>query len=333
MKVKDGARAILLSASVVVLIAGVRFASPFLVPFLLATFLAIATSPLVARLRRAGAPRLVAVSLGLLADVAILGGLVALVARALRNLSRSLPIYEQRTRYALGLLSDWLNEQGFAFTLEALQQLDPGAVVSVLSSVLQGTVATLFRGLLVLILVGFMLLEAPGIKAKLVRGGAVVASLETTTARVRTYVLVKTVTSLITGVLAGTLCYLLDVDLPVLWGLLAYLLNYIPTFGSIIAAVPPTLVAFMSLGAGPASLVAAGYIVINILIGTITEPRWMGRALGISPLAVLLSMLCWGLLLGPAGALLSAPLTMLTRDWLLATRDLRWAGELLGDDT
>jgi len=150
--------------------------------------------------------------------------------------------------------------------------------------------------------------------------------------RVRTYLVVKTATSLATGLLAGALCFGAGLDFPMLWGLLAYLLNYIPTIGSIIAAIPAVALALLQLGVGWAAGIALSYLAINTLIGTALEPRFMGQALGLRPLVVLLSMLFWALLLGPVGALCSAPLTMLARDWLLHTRDLKWFGELLGDD-
>jgi predicted PurR-regulated permease PerM len=327
---RDGARAVLLGASAVVWVVGVRLAAPFLVPFLLATFFAIATYPLVVFLRERGAARLVAVAAGVATNVAVLTVLGLVVARALRNLARRLPVYEEHLRHGLQLVESFLAEHGFEFTLATLQsEVDPGAVVGFVSRIVQGTASTLSQGVLVLIIVGFMLVEAPRIHARVIRAQPLHGGAALTTRRVRTYLLVKTVTSLITGVLAGTLCWVLGVDLPVLWGLVAYLLNYIPTIGSIIAALPPVAAALLARGPGSAAAVAVGYIVINLLIGTITEPRWMGRALGLSPLVVLLSMLVWGLLLGPVGALLSAPLTMITRDWLLTTHDLRWAGELL----
>jgi predicted PurR-regulated permease PerM len=141
---------------------------------------------------------------------------------------------------------------------------------------------------------------------------------------------VKTGTSALTGLIVALLCWSCGVDLPVLWGLLAFLLNYIPNIGSVIAAVPPVLLALVQHGPGVAMGVAAGYLAVNFTVGNMLEPRLMGRALGLSPLVVFLSMLVWGWMLGPVGALFSAPLTMILKHWLAHTPDLTWIAVLLG---
>ena len=135
---------------------------------------------------------------------------------------------------------------------------------------------------------------------------------------------------MVTGVLCGAWVAICGVDFPILWGLLAFFLNYIPTLGMFIATVPPVVVALIQLGPGSALLVLAGYLVLNFTLGNFVEPRVMGRALGLSPLVVILSMVFWGLLWGPVGALLAVPLTMVFKILLASTEDLRWAAVLLG---
>lgn len=331
---RDGARAVLLAASSVVLFTGIRFAAPFLVPFLLAVFLAIATTPLVTGLQSWRWPRTVAVSVGLLVDLLLLTGLGALVARALRSLAIRLPDYQPQFMLLAERSARWLSELGFEVTLRSLRaQLDPEEVVATVTTLLQSTAGILARIVLVIIIVAFLLFEAPTMQRTLDRTFPQSADEKRdSTGRVRRYLVVKTATSLATGFLAGSLCFGVGVDFPMLWGLLAYLLNYIPTIGSIIAALPPVALGLVQLGVGPAAAIAIGYIVTNLLIGTILEPRIMGQALGLRPLIVLLSMLFWGFLLGPVGALFSAPLTMIARDWLMQTHDLQWLGLLLGED-
>jgi predicted PurR-regulated permease PerM len=119
-------------------------------------------------------------------------------------------------------------------------------------------------------------------------------------------------------------------DFPVLLGLIAFLMNYIPTVGSIIAAIPAVLLSLILVGtAGHAVLVTLGYVVVNTLFGNILEPNLMGRRLGLSTLVVILSLLFWGWAWGPLGALLSVPLTVVVKIWLENTHDLKWVAILL----
>jgi predicted PurR-regulated permease PerM len=130
--------------------------------------------------------------------------------------------------------------------------------------------------------------------------------------------------------LAGGLCAVVGVDFPVLWGVLAFFLNYVPNIGSIVAAIPPTLLALLGLGGGASFAILTGYVVINNVLGNIVEPRVMGQGLGLSPFAVLLSLVFWGWVLGPIGMLLSIPLTMAVKIAMESGDQTRWIAVLLG---
>ena len=121
----------------------------------------------------------------------------------------------------------------------------------------------------------------------------------------------------------------MKVDYPLLWGLLAFLLNYIPNLGSIIAAVPTVLLTLVQLGWSAALIVFAGYSVVNVVIGSFIEPRFMGKGLGLSTLVVFLSLVFWGWVLGPVGMLLSVPLTMTLKIALESSEENRWLAKLL----
>ena len=127
--------------------------------------------------------------------------------------------------------------------------------------------------------------------------------------------------------------WIIGVDFPALWGLLAFLLNYVPTIGSLIAAAPPVLLALVQLGAWHAAAVAAVFAVTNVGFGNVVEPRFMGRGLGLSTLVVFLSLVFWGFLLGPVGMLLSVPLTMTAKIALEANPGTTWLALLLGPAT
>jgi predicted PurR-regulated permease PerM len=147
---------------------------------------------------------------------------------------------------------------------------------------------------------------------------------------VQTYLSIKTVVSLTTGVVLGAWAWVMQLDFPILLGMTAFLLNYIPTVGSIIAAVPAILLSLILFGDfGHALLVTLGYVVVNTLFGNILEPSLMGRRLGLSTLVVILSLLFWGWAWCPLGALLSVPLTVIVKIWLENTTDLRWVAVLI----
>jgi AI-2 transport protein TqsA len=192
-------------------------------------------------------------------------------------------------------------------------------------------VSTLF---LVLVISAFIQLEAAMYRRKLARAFGGQGTVRTTVAAlhdVQRYLAVKVATSLANGVLLGLWCWLWGVDSPLLWGVLAFVLNFIPVVGSIIAAIPPLLLSMADGGIGPTIGVGAGYLVVNIVVDEILEPRIMGRALGLSPLVILMAMLLWGFVLGPVGALLSIPLTMVVKILFEHDPELRRLALLMGD--
>ena len=126
--------------------------------------------------------------------------------------------------------------------------------------------------------------------------------------------------------------YILGVDFPVLWGFLAFLLNYVPSVGSSIAAVPAVLLALVQLGIGPAVLATAGFMAVNFILDNVIETRLMGRRLGLSTLVVFLSLVFWGSLLGPIGMVLCIPLTMTLKFACENNASARWIAVLLGPE-
>jgi predicted PurR-regulated permease PerM len=187
---------------------------------------------------------------------------------------------------------------------------------------------------LIFILAIFLLLEAGTLTAKMAaafgEGHVHLETFRQLFEDINRYLVIKTWISLLTGLLAGVLCAAAGVDFPVLWGVLAFVLNYVPNIGSIVAAIPPTLLALLRLGSGASLAVAAGYVVINTVLGNMVEPRVMGNGLGLSPFVVLLSLVFWGWVLGPIGMLLSVPLTMAVKIATESSDQTRWIAVLLG---
>jgi predicted PurR-regulated permease PerM len=187
--------------------------------------------------------------------------------------------------------------------------------------------------LLIFFTVVFLLVEASTIPTKI---RAILSDPDTTLERlseflsaVKQYLVIKSLTSLITGVIVTAWLFFLGVDFAVLWGSIAFFMNFVPYVGSIIAAVPVVFLAFLDAGVQDALLVAVGFLAINLVVGNLIEPRFMGRGLGLSTLVVFVSLIFWGWVFGPVGMFLSAPLTMLVKIALENDPRSRWIAILL----
>lgn len=331
-------RILVATASMVVVVAGMRAAAPILVPFLLAIFVAVISAPIYLALQRRGVPPVVALLLMVLMLVAIgfLG--LGIVRSSLTGFSESLPKYQARLQEQTSLVWEWLEAKGIERPGDAISEaINPQSVMSYLgtaTSALSGVLSNVF---LILLVVIFILLEATVFPAK-VRALPGVSDtdwgrLERVVDEVRRYMSLKTLVSVLTGVLVTVWMWWLGVDYPILLGLLAFLLNYIPNIGSILAGIPGVLLAFVEFGVGSAAMAAVGYLVINTVVGNVIEPRLMGRELGLSPLVILISMIFWGWVLGPVGMLLSVPLTMTVKVAMESSRETRWVALLMGSAT
>ena len=215
------------------------------------------------------------------------------------------------------------------------QILDAQAGIGMIQTLLSQMGSILKNGFLIYLTTIFILLEAsilPGkIKASMKNNAQAFDNMAGIADNVKKYLAMKTIISLGTGVLITIWLTILGVKYPVVWGLTAFLLNFVPNIGSIIAAIPACILAFLQpeLGLGTLALTAMGYLLVNIVIGNLIEPRVMGQRLGLSTLVVFLSLVFWGWVLGPVGMLLSVPLTMAVKIVLQSHPDTRKLAILL----
>lgn len=322
-------------ASLVIIIAGLKNAQDLVVPFLLAGFIAILCLPTLSWLEKRNLPT--ALNIFLVISAALATGLLLaiFIGSSLHDFSRTLPTYQARLHEETRALFLWLNQRGVDISPHLmLDYFDPSAAMKIAANTLSGLGAVLTDGFLILLTVIFILFEASAMPKKL---HLALANPEQSfkqfsriTHSVQGYLVIKSAVSLLTGITVTLWLIVLDVDYPALWGLLAFLLNYVPNIGSIIAAVPALLLGLIQHGPLTALLVATGYLVVNVVVGNVIEPRYMGKQLGLSPLVVLLSLIIWGWVLGPVGMLLSVPLTMIVKIAFETTEELRWIAILLG---
>ncbi len=339
MKSKQGlsnwTRFMVVSACFVILVAGIRVAAPMLVPFLLSIFIVIICAPLLFWLQKKGVPDVLAILSILIGVIVLFVLLAALVGTSLNDFTRDLPEYQRRLTGETAGLITWLKAHGVEISSQtATDLINPAKVMQMTAQIFSGLSGALANGFLILLTVVFIMLEASGLPRKLQLAldnpDTTLEGFSRFTVSVNRYIGIKTIFSLVTGILIWLWLVILGVKHAILWGLLAFLLNYVPNIGSIIAAIPAVLLALVQLGVTAALLTAAGYATVNIVVGSIIEPRFMGRGLGLSTLVVFLSLVFWGWALGMVGMLLSVPLTMIFKIALESSAETRWIAIMLG---
>jgi|AMFO01.1.fsa_nt_gi Predicted permease len=327
-------KALVMAAAVVVIIAGLRAAQAILVQFLIAVFLAVLCSPVVVWLRRHRVPTIVGVILMVIVLMGVIGGFAALLGTSVNQFTAAIPRYQSRFNGLADSVAGWLAAHRIDVSGTSFFKLvKPGSLLGMLGGTLKGLVAALSNTAVVLLIMVFILLDIGGLPARLraALGGKSgdMERFERMSAQIQQYLGIKTLTSLLTGILIGTWLAILGVDFALLWGVLAFLLNYVPNIGSVIAAIPAVFLALIQLGLGRALAAAIGFLVVNMLIGNFLEPGLMGRRLGLSTLVVFLSLVFWGWVWGPVGMLLSVPLTMIVKISLENSEELRWVAILM----
>ena len=323
-------------ASFVVVLAGMRFAAAIVEPLLLSVFIAILLAPAQSWLMMRGIRHAWALTLVITAMLGLVFLVVAALGNSTQDFVRNLPEYSERLGQMSQRLTMWISGFGVEISRDSITQyLDLGAAIGVVGRLISGTQGALANGFFILITVILILAELPSIPNKWRLASPEAASslrrFDAVAKKINRYMALKAGISLFTG-LTVTLCLLvIGVDFPVLWGLLAFFLNFIPTIGSILAAIPAVLLAIVQLGIGAGAATASVYMVINVVIGNFIEPRYMGQQLGLSTLVVFLSLVFWGWLLGSVGMVLSVPLTIAGKIALEAHPDTKWIAILLSD--
>jgi len=325
------------AAAVVVILWGISRTQPVLVTLLVSVFLAALASPAVLWLHRKRLPLLAAVALVMGGMVLALVATGVVVGASMNGFQAALPRYQVRFHEQAAALTQFLAAKGIAPSGDALlKYVDPGSLLNGAAGLLLRMGSALSNSVLVLLTTTFILLEVPSFPVKLraVLGDPARAFPRFTAflAGMKRYMVIKTVISLATGLLISLWLWILGVDFPVLWGFLAFLMNYVPSIGSTLAGLPAVLLALLQFGTGKAVLVGAGYVAVNFVLDFAIETPWMGRKLGLSTLVVFLSLLFWGGLLGPIGALLCVPLSMTLRFALESSDSTRWVAVLLGPE-
>ncbi|MDQ6978086.1 MAG: AI-2E family transporter [Ghiorsea sp.] len=334
--VSRGEHILLITACIVIIIAGMKLAAPLLVPILLSAFVAIICLPPLYFLLGKGVNVTASVFM-VTGSLVLVGLLVSLFAgSAVADFSKNLPFYQERIHGQTAQLIHWMAGLGIDIPAgNLLESFNPSSVMQFVGSLLSGLGNALTNVFLLILIVIFILFEAVALPHKwaIMDGHAPnTNTFERFLKTVHSYLVIKSLVSIATGLFITIWLSILGVDYPVLWGLMAFLFNFVPNIGSIIAAVPAVMLATVQLGLDTAAYTALGYIIVNVVMGNVIEPRYMGKGVGLSTLVVFLSLVVWGWILGPVGMLLSVPLTMIVKLACEANPKTQWIAVLLGPD-
>ena len=324
-----------IAASLVVIIAGMIYAQSMVASVLMALFISIICAQPIYWLERKGIPQVGAIILVFVAIVAIALGLGQIIARSLASFSSEVPLLEQGVNDLEKSVLELLNGMGFQISqAEITGQLDPSRIMGLTAGLLAQLGSMMGNAFTVTFLVLFLLLELDSIPVKtraIFKGKSEsLQYLNVIADKIRHYLSIKTLTSLMTGILVWILLVFIGLDYAILWGLIAFLLNYIPNIGSIIAAVPAVLFAMIQMGTGGVIATIVIFLAANTVIGNIVEPRIMGKGLGLSTFVVFFSLIFWGFVLGTIGMFLSVPLTIAIKIVMEQHRDTRGFAIALG---
>jgi predicted PurR-regulated permease PerM len=330
-------RFIIAGAGLIIITFGMKNSSSILNPFFLALIIAISIAPLIGWLHRKGMPSWLALLTTLLLLILFLVALIVLLTVSVTELVNTLPTYADSADQIKESIQSFLANLGLsASSLEsAVSVFDPSKLLGFFGALLADVGKALGNAVFMLLILVFMLFDAGGFPTKLRKGiepgNPLLARLTKFNDDIRHYVVITTQINFMVGVVDATFLMIIGVDFAILWGLLAWLLGYIPSIGFWLALIPPTLIALLELGWQQALIVFLGYVLINGSVQNFLQPKLMGGGLNLSPLVITISLFFWAWVLGLLGALLAVPLTLAVKEIVLdSSDDTRWLSTVMG---
>jgi predicted PurR-regulated permease PerM len=322
-------------AALIIIFAGAVYAKSIITPFLLALFISIICEQPVSWLVKRKIPRWLALIIVIFGLIFLFSGFAFLIGGTISSFSGNLSKYESTLTSISDSFTNFLNDKGLKIPQDQIFNLvQPAKILEFTANALNKLLNMMGNTFLIFLIILFTLMEfgSFSVKAKAILIGSdkSVSYFSTILQNIRHYLGIKTLICLLTGVLIYIALLIIGVDYPLLWALIAGLMNYIPNIGSIIAAIPAVLFALVQLGFGGALWTLGSFMLVNNVLGNFVEPRIMGKGLGLSPLVVFLSLLFWGFILGPVGMFLSVPFTMTIKIILEQNEKTKWFAILLG---
>jgi predicted PurR-regulated permease PerM len=322
-------------AALIIIFAGIIYAKSIITTFLLALFISIICEQPVSWLEKKSIPRWLALIIVILGMIFLFFGFAVLIGGTLSSFSGNLSKYESTLTSISNSFIQFLNEKGIKIPQDQLFNLiQPAKILEFTAIALNKLFNMMGNTFLIFLIILFTLTEfgSFSVKANAILMGSDKSGsyFSIILQNIRHYLGIKTLICLSTGILVYIALLIIGVDYPLLWSLIAALMNYIPNIGSIIAAFPAVLFALVQLGLGGAVWTLGSFMIVNNVLGNFVEPRIMGKGLGLSALVVFLSLLFWGFILGPVGMFLSVPLTMTIKIILEQNDKTKWFSIILG---
>ncbi len=322
-------------AAFIIIIAGIMYASSFFTLLLLAIFISIICAQPMAWLARKKVPHGISILIVLVGVNMILILIGQLIGRSIGKFTTDAPQYAARLNEITGGIIQSLNEMGMDLSTDHLKTMfDMGKVMNTTASMLGDLGGIMGNSLIIMFIVIFILMELNSFAIKTI---AIVDTpnkslnyLPKIGNSIRHYLGIKTLISLVTGLLIWIGLKIIGVEYAVLWAMIAFLLNFIPNIGSFIAMIPAILFALVQVGIGGAIWTMATFLFVNTIMGSVVEPRVLGQGLGLSTLVVFISLIFWGFIFGTIGMFLSVPLTMTVKIILEQNEKTKWIAILLG---
>jgi AI-2 transport protein TqsA len=322
-------------AALIIIFAGVIYAKSIITPFILALFISIICIQPISWLEKKGIPKVLSLIIVILGLIILFSGFAFLIGGTLSSFSSNVSKYESTLTTISNTFFQFLNEKGLKISNDQISNfIQPAKILEFTASAVNELLNMMGNTFLIFLIILFILMEFGSftIKAKTILSGSdeSIAYFSTITQNIRHYLGIKTLVSLLTGIFIYIALLIIGIDYPLLWALIAGLMNYIPNIGSIIAAIPAVLFALVQSGFGGALWTLGSFMLVNNVLGNFIEPRIMGKGLGLSALVVFLSLIFWGFILGTVGMFLSVPITMTIKIILEQNEKTRWFAILLG---
>ena len=311
-------------ACLAIAIAGLKLMSPILSPVLLALFVVLIGYPIMMWLQRRGVPYWLAYTLVVLGAIAVVLTFVIFLAISLQQLSNALPVYRDLIDERMAGFNQLLATYNIQIeTIFQLEWFNPENILQLLLAAIGYLLSALSDIGFTLLVFIYMLASAPSFALRLQHGladnGPLLHRFSIFGQSISTYLLIKSWLGLMTALGQVILMWILGVDFTILWGLLSFLFNFVPNIGFYIALIPAVIVAFIKLGWIKAIVLAVGYTAINNAFDILVAPRYLGKGLDLSIAVTFLAVVVWAWILGPIGAFLALPLTVMVKELLLET--------------